>query len=209
MSWNFNHLCRKKVQPAWQWDKFQLLPLQYYTRLLEDAKQCQKEKVYVQFIHPFRYYKENSIDWDLVGEFSAPFKQSSVFLILPQGKSSWGRGPWICLAAQTSKDRLSKDWLHREKLARLKIELASHHKVQQAVQPPMDLANDKAARGEGVEKANVPKQGEKALEQQRKNDETAVARLMEIRCQKLRRAFETEQGRQKETETWVIVLFNC
>lgn len=53
----------------------------------------------------------------------------------------------------------------------------SPSKAQQAVQPLLDLANDKAARGEGVGMANAPEEQEEALKQQRENDERALAGL--------------------------------
>ncbi|KAG5278952.1 hypothetical protein AALO_G00104540 [Alosa alosa] len=108
-----------------------------------------------------------------------------------------------CLRAETEAEEdhdytnmLERARLHREtwrlnELARLKIELESQGRVQQPDQASQDLAT-KASRGDSVEIEDVERK--RALEQEREQEER-VARLMEIRRQKLQRTFQAEKLR--------------
>ena len=125
--------------------------------------------------------------------------------------------------------RLRRETWRQRELARLKIELESQGvkteevpktrslkkknfrrrlleesraEIQQAFRATQNLDNDKAAGGEGAEMENEAEEKKRVLlqeEQEREREEQRVAGLMQIRRQKLRRAFEAEKVRQKKT----------
>ncbi|XP_041960622.1 rap guanine nucleotide exchange factor 4-like isoform X2 [Alosa sapidissima] len=117
-----------------------------------------------------------------------------------------------CLRAETEAEEdhdytnmLERARLHREtwrlnELARLKIELESQGRVQQPDQASQDLAT-KASRGDSVEIEDVERK--RALEQEREQEER-VARLMEIRRQKLQRTFQAEKLRMELAAVMVL-----